>query len=93
VYVTNFWIQIKTLLVREFQLIGGDKGAIFGKVFAVLSKAFIYATAFLFLKEDSAGAFSRGGCLFISVLFNSLVYSFFLIVFICYANNQAGFFV
>jgi ATP-binding cassette subfamily G (WHITE) protein 2 (SNQ2) len=71
--VTNFWIQIQTLLVREFQLIGGDKGAIFSKVFSVLSKAFIYATAYLLLDLDVDGAFSRGGAIFISVLFNSLV--------------------
>jgi ABC-type multidrug transport system ATPase subunit/ABC-type multidrug transport system permease subunit len=73
VYITNFWQQTKTMLVREFQLISGDKGAIFGKVFSVLSKAFIYATAYLLLDLDSAGAFSRGGAIFISVLFNSLI--------------------
>eukprot|EP00026_Physarum_polycephalum_P001183 Phypoly_transcript_01184.p1 GENE.Phypoly_transcript_01184~~Phypoly_transcript_01184.p1 ORF type:complete len:1199 (+),score=222.27 Phypoly_transcript_01184:155-3598(+) len=73
VYVTNFWIQIQTLLVREFQLISGDRGAIFSKIFSVLSKAFIYATAYLLLDLDVDGAFSRGGAIFISVLFNSLI--------------------
>jgi ATP-binding cassette, subfamily G (WHITE), member 2, SNQ2 len=61
-------------LVREFQLIAGDKGAIFGKAFAVLSKSFIYSTAYLLLGLNSSGAFSRGGALFVSVLFNSLVF-------------------
>eukprot|EP00026_Physarum_polycephalum_P000540 Phypoly_transcript_00541.p1 GENE.Phypoly_transcript_00541~~Phypoly_transcript_00541.p1 ORF type:complete len:1444 (+),score=259.70 Phypoly_transcript_00541:181-4512(+) len=73
VYVTNFWIQIQTLLTREFQLISGDKGAIFSKIFAVLSKSFIYATAYLLMEVNVAGAFSRGGAIFVSVLFNSLV--------------------
>jgi ATP-binding cassette subfamily G (WHITE) protein 2 (SNQ2) len=78
--VTNFWIQIKTLLIREFELIMGDKGAIFGKFFSVISKAFIYATAYLLLAVNVEGAFSRGGALFISVLFNSLVSPSLIIV-------------
>ncbi len=65
---------MKTMLVREFQLIAGDKGAIFGRAFSVLSKAFIYATAYLFLAVNSEGAFNRGSALFVSVLFNSLVW-------------------
>jgi len=55
----------------------GDKTAIIGKVFAVISKAFIYATVFLFMPLTPVGAFSRGGALFTGVLFNSLVGYFY----------------
>jgi ATP-binding cassette, subfamily G (WHITE), member 2, SNQ2 len=67
-------LTIKTvLLVREFQLIAGDKAALGGKVFAVLSKSFIYASIFLFMNTDYQGANDRGGAIFTCVLFNSLV--------------------
>eukprot|EP00026_Physarum_polycephalum_P000517 Phypoly_transcript_00518.p1 GENE.Phypoly_transcript_00518~~Phypoly_transcript_00518.p1 ORF type:complete len:1364 (+),score=213.76 Phypoly_transcript_00518:489-4580(+) len=73
VYISHFGQQVQAMLVREFQLISGDKGAILEKIFAVLSKAFIYATVFLLMKVDAAGAFTRGSALFSSLLFNSLI--------------------
>ncbi|RKO88050.1 ABC-2 type transporter-domain-containing protein [Blyttiomyces helicus] len=73
VYTSNFAQQVKALTIREFQLLAGDSGALIGKAFSVISKGFIYATVFLHMPVNSDGAFLRGGALFASVLFNSLI--------------------
>ncbi|KAK9711754.1 ATP-binding cassette transporter snq2 [Basidiobolus ranarum] len=73
-YTTSFPQQVKALTVRQFQLTLGDKASLISRYASIMIKAAIVGTAFLLLPTDNvSGAFTRGGVLFFSLLFNSLV--------------------
>ncbi|CDS08667.1 hypothetical protein LRAMOSA10028 [Lichtheimia ramosa] len=65
--------QIKALTIRQFQLIYGDKGALVSRYGGVVVKGLIMASVFFHMPKEASGAFSRGGFLFFSLTFNSLI--------------------
>ncbi|KAI8577910.1 hypothetical protein K450DRAFT_266269 [Umbelopsis ramanniana AG] len=73
VYSVNFYEQVKALTLRQFQILWGDKHAIYERYASVLIQAFIYASVFYQMSLTSTGAFQRGGALLSSLLFNAFL--------------------
>jgi len=55
--------------LREFWLIWGDKQTLYTKFFIIISNGLIVGSLFYGEPLNTAGAFSRGGALFFSILF------------------------
>jgi ABC-type multidrug transport system ATPase subunit len=72
-FVASYYQQIKSLTIRQFQLIYGDKGALVSRFGGVIVKGLIMASVFYMMPTDAAGAFSRGGAFLFSLLFNALI--------------------
>jgi ATP-binding cassette subfamily G (WHITE) protein 2 (SNQ2) len=68
-YTVSFIRQVLACTKREFWLTWGDKTTLYTKAFIIISNALIVASLFYGTTDDSAGAFSRGGTLFFSILF------------------------
>ncbi|KAJ3137667.1 hypothetical protein HK100_000440 [Physocladia obscura] len=64
--------QAQVLMRREIQIIRGNPGAIIMSTFFNLLMAVIVGSVFLDLPVNSAGAFTRGGAIYFSLLFNSV---------------------
>ncbi|ORY86958.1 ABC drug exporter AtrF [Protomyces lactucae-debilis] len=69
-YTVSFPRQVINCSRRNMMLIMGDKTALGSKFFSSWANALIIGSLFYGLDNDSNGAFSRGGLLFISILFN-----------------------
>lgn len=54
---------------RELWLLWGDKTTLYTKTFIIIANGLIIGSLFYGQPLDTAGAFSRGGSLFISILF------------------------
>lgn len=71
---SNFTIsyprQIWNCAARNINLIKGDPISFYTKLFVSISNAFIVGSLFYGLGDDSNAAFSKGGLIFISILFN-----------------------
>ena len=72
-FVATYFNQVKSLTVRQFQLILGDKGALISRYGGVIVKGLIMASVFFMMPTDASGAFSRGGAFLFSLLFNALI--------------------
>ena len=72
-FVSTYYQQVKSLTVRQFQLIMGDKGALISRYGGVVVKGLIMASVFYMLPTNVSGAFSRGGAILFSLLFNALI--------------------
>jgi ATP-binding cassette, subfamily G (WHITE), member 2, SNQ2 len=68
-YTVSFWRQVMACTRREFWLIWGDKPSLYTKYFIIVSCALIIGSLFYNQPDTTAGAFSRGGTCFMSVLF------------------------
>ncbi|EKG16532.1 ABC transporter-like protein [Macrophomina phaseolina MS6] len=68
-YTVSFARQVYACTLREFWLIFGDKQTLVTKAFIIISNALIVGSLFYGQPLDTAGAFSRGGALFFSILF------------------------
>lgn len=71
VYAIPFYLQVWALAKRQFLLKWQDKFALVVSWITSLTIAIIVGTVWLNLPKTSAGAFTRGGVLFISLLFNA----------------------
>lgn len=71
VYSIPFYLQVWALAQRQFLLKWQDKFALAVSWITSLSIAIIIGTVWLDLPRTSAGAFTRGGVLFIALLFNA----------------------
>ncbi|KAI5794530.1 ABC transporter [Pyronema domesticum] len=71
VYTVPFHLQVWALMKRQFLLKWGDKFALTVSWITSIVIAIIFGTVYLRLPETSAGAFTRGGILFLSLLFNA----------------------
>ncbi|KAI8933315.1 hypothetical protein NX059_009940 [Plenodomus lindquistii] len=71
VYAIPFYLQVWALAKRQFLLKWQDKFSLVVSWFTSLSIAIIVGTVWLDLPDTSAGAFTRGGVLFIALLFNA----------------------
>ncbi|EFA79741.1 ABC transporter G family protein [Heterostelium album PN500] len=72
-YTTSFITQVMALTIRHFQIIWGDKFSIVSRYFSVIAQAFIYGSVFYQQGMDAAGIFTRGGCIFSTMLFNAFL--------------------
>ncbi|KAF9099132.1 hypothetical protein BGX23_003725 [Mortierella sp. AD031] len=72
-YTINFVGQVKALTVRQFQLTVGDMTSVFSRYASNVIKAIIVGSVFFLLPMNTNGAFTRGGVLFFSLLFNALI--------------------
>ncbi|KZM19935.1 ATPase [Ascochyta rabiei] len=71
VYSIPFHLQVWALAKRQFLLKWQDKFSLVVSWFTSLVVAIIIGTVWLDLPDTSAGAFTRGGVLFIALLFNA----------------------
>ncbi|KAG2233508.1 hypothetical protein INT48_003379 [Thamnidium elegans] len=72
-YIASFFQQVKALTIREHQLLIKDREALISRYGTMLIQGLITASCFLLLPLDGAGAFSRGGALFFSAMFNVFI--------------------
>ncbi len=72
IYTVSFLRQVQTLTVRQMQMILGNKFDIFVSFATTIAIALIVGGIFLNLPQTAAGGFTRGGVLFIGLLFNAL---------------------
>ncbi|CAO3594665.1 unnamed protein product [Absidia cylindrospora] len=72
-FVSTYYQQVVSLTIRQFQLIFGDKGALISRYGGVVVKGLIMASVFFMIPTDVSGAFSRGGAILFSLLFNALI--------------------
>lgn len=70
VYTIPFHVQVWALMKRQFLLKWGDKFSLAVSWMTSMVIAIILGTVFLNLPQTTAGAFTRGGILFLSLLFN-----------------------
>ncbi|GAB1215708.1 hypothetical protein ATERTT37_004902 [Aspergillus terreus] len=70
VYSVPFYLQVRALMQRQFLIKWQDKFALTVSWITSTGVAIILGTVWLKSPETSAGAFTRGGLLFTSVLFN-----------------------
>ena len=68
-YTVSFIRQVTACTKREFWLMFGDTTTLYTKVFIIISNGLIVGSLFYGQPLDSAGAFTRGGSLFFSILF------------------------
>lgn len=71
-YTVSYFAQVQALWLRQMQMILGDKFDIFMSYVTAIVVALLSGGIFFNLPTTSAGVFTRGGCLFILLLFNSL---------------------
>ncbi|KAF9562319.1 hypothetical protein EC968_005269 [Mortierella alpina] len=72
-YTINFVGQVKALTVRQFQLLRGDIPSLVARYATITIMAVIVGSVFFRLPTSANGAFTRGGVLFMSLLFNAFV--------------------
>ncbi|RKP27214.1 ABC-2 type transporter-domain-containing protein [Syncephalis pseudoplumigaleata] len=71
-YMTPYRHQFMACFIREFHLMYGNRDDIIAHLVFNAVMAVIVGSLFYKLPPDSSGAFTRGGALFVSVLFNAL---------------------
>ncbi len=71
VYSIPFYLQVMAIARRQFLLKWQDKFALGVSWFTSIAIAIIVGTVWLDIPKTSAGAFTRGGVLFIALLFNA----------------------
>lgn len=72
-YIASFYQQVKALTIRQHHLLIKDRQALISRYGTILIQALITASCFFQIPLTGTGAFSRGGALFFSVLFNSFI--------------------
>ena len=68
-YTVSFPRQVWACTLREFWLLWGDKTSLYTKFFIIVSNGLIMGSMFYGESLNTAGAFSRGGALYVSLLF------------------------
>ncbi|EPQ27618.1 uncharacterized protein PFL1_04756 [Pseudozyma flocculosa PF-1] len=72
IYTVSFFRQVQSLTLRQIQMVLGNKFDIFMSFATAIAIAIIAGSVFLNLPQTAAGGFTRGGVLFIGLLFNAL---------------------
>ncbi|KAL0260144.1 hypothetical protein SLS55_005890 [Diplodia seriata] len=70
---TGFMTQVKACVIRQYQILWGDKATFILKQVSTLVQALISGSLFYNAPGNSAGLFVKGGALFFSLLYNSLL--------------------
>ncbi|KPM43752.1 ABC transporter G family member 14 [Neonectria ditissima] len=69
----RFLSQIKAYIIRQYQIIWGDKITFFTKQLTVLVQALIAGSLFYDAPDTSAGLFVKSGAMFFAIMFNTLL--------------------
>ena len=69
-YTVNFWSQLKAAVIRQVQILRGDKAVLFVKQGSNLIQAISVGALFYNPPESSVGTFMRNGALFTAIVFN-----------------------
>ena len=69
----SFGNQIKACIIRQYQIIWGDKATFFIKQATSIAQALIAGSLFYNAPSNSSGLFIKGGSLFLALLFNALL--------------------
>ncbi|RHZ43888.1 uncharacterized protein CDV56_101606 [Aspergillus thermomutatus] len=69
----SFFTQVYACVVRQYQIIWGDKPTLIIKQASNLIQALIAGSLFYDSPNTTAGLFTKGGALFFSILYNSLM--------------------
>ncbi|KAH7112111.1 ABC-2 type transporter-domain-containing protein [Dendryphion nanum] len=69
----GFFTQVKTVVVRQFQITWGDKTTLFFKQGAATVQALMGGSLFYNAPANSAGLFLKSGALFFSLLYPALI--------------------
>jgi ABC-type multidrug transport system ATPase subunit len=72
-YIASFFQQVKALTIREHHLLIKDREALISRYGTMLIQGLITASCFFQLPLDGQGAFSRGGAIFFSAMFNTFI--------------------
>jgi ABC-type multidrug transport system permease subunit/ABC-type multidrug transport system ATPase subunit len=70
---TSFTTQVKACIIRQYQILWGDKATFIIKQVSTLVQALIAGSLFYNAPANSAGLFVKSGALFFALLFNSLI--------------------
>jgi ABC-type multidrug transport system ATPase subunit len=70
---SSFETQVKAAVIRQYQILWGDKASFLIKQVSSLVQALIAGSLFYNAPANSAGLFVKSGALFFSLLYNSLV--------------------
>ena len=69
----SFPKQVKACIVRQYQIVWGDKPTFIIKQLATLVQALVVGSLFYNSSTDSSGLFSKSGALFFSLLYQALM--------------------
>ncbi|KAI9499314.1 ABC-2 type transporter-domain-containing protein [Zychaea mexicana] len=72
-YTSSLYQQVKALISRQFHLQLKDRQALISRYGTILIQGLITASCFFMMPKTGLGAFSRGGALFFSLLFNAFI--------------------
>lgn len=69
----DLFTQIKAAIIRQYQLLWGDKSTFFITQGSTVSMALIAGSLFYNAPDNSSGLFSKGGSIFFALLYNALL--------------------
>ncbi|KAK1237420.1 hypothetical protein MKX08_003045 [Trichoderma sp. CBMAI-0020] len=69
----DFLTQVKMAVIRQYQIMWGDKSTLFMKQGATVIQSLLGGSLFYAAPNNSAGLFLKGGALFFSILYNALI--------------------
>ncbi|KAH7394625.1 ABC transporter [Pyrenochaeta sp. MPI-SDFR-AT-0127] len=69
----SFGQQVKACIIRQYQIIWGDKATFFIKQGSTLVQAVVAGSLFYNAPVNSSGLFVKGGSLFLALLYNALM--------------------
>ncbi|KAF5658552.1 ATPase [Fusarium heterosporum] len=69
----GFKEQTKACIIRQYQIVIGDKATFFIKQFSMIVQALIAGSLFYNASSDSSGLFIKSGAVFVALLANSLI--------------------
>ncbi|KAI8968506.1 ABC-2 type transporter-domain-containing protein [Mycotypha africana] len=72
-FLASYTEQLKSLTIRQFELVMGDRGSLISRYGGVIIKGLITASVFFKMPVTASGAFSRGGSILFCLLFNALI--------------------
>ncbi|KAJ5619237.1 hypothetical protein N7510_003221 [Penicillium lagena] len=70
---TDFLTQVKAAVIRQYQIIWGDKATFLIKQISTLVQAFVSGSALYNAPGNSGGLFLKSSALFFAILFNTLM--------------------
>jgi ABC-type multidrug transport system ATPase subunit len=69
----NFFKQVEIAVIRQYQLLWGDKSTLFIKQAATLAQALIGGSLFYAAPNNNLGLFIKGGAIFFSTMYHALL--------------------
>lgn len=71
-FLLTYWSQLRLSVIRGFQRINGDRAYTITKLVGCIIQGIIIGTLFYNTSDTTSGAFSRGGLMYYTLLFNTL---------------------